>query len=146
MKQEELEMAASICAAKTLGRNEGKKNAAVNARAMYYCKECFKAGAAWQRNHVWHNMKLEEPQAYGEYEDCIYPEIPCLVRGQLSTGYGYGVRYWNIIEKVWDDEECDDFECNKDDIEEWAYLDDLTPTSFDDIIEENKDVLQRLKD
>ena len=84
-------------------------------------------GAAWQRNHVWHNMKLEEPQAYGEYEDCIYPEIPCLVRGQLSTGYEYGVRYWNIIEKVWDDEECDDFECNKDDIEEWAYLDDLIP-------------------
>ena len=37
MKQEELEMAASICAVKTLGRNEGKKNAAVKARAMYYC-------------------------------------------------------------------------------------------------------------
>lgn len=91
------------------------------------CKVGFRQGARWQRNHVWHNMKSEEPQAYGEYEDCIYPEIPCLVRGQLSTGYGYGVRYWNIIEKVWDDEECDDFECNKDDIEEWAYLDDLIP-------------------
>lgn len=102
--------------------------------------KAFKAGAQWQRNKVWHDMKQEEPQAYGEYEDKIYPQIPCLVRGQLSTGYGYGVRYWNATEKVWDDEECDDFECKKDDIEEWTYLDDLIPTSFDEILDENKDV------
>lgn len=56
-----------------------------------------------------------------------YPQIPCLVYGKLSTGTGYGVRYWNITEQCWDDEECDDYECSKDAIEEWAYLDDLIP-------------------
>lgn len=86
-------------------------------------------GANWRINSVWHDMKSEEPQVYGEYENEVYPQIPCLVRGQLSTGYGYGVRYWNTTEKVWDDEECDDFECKKDDIEEWAYLDDLIPNT-----------------
>lgn len=86
-------------------------------------------GANWRINSVWHDMKSEEPQVYGEYENEVYPQIPCLVRGQLSTGYGYGVRYWNTTEKVWDDEECDDFECKKDDIEKWAYLDDLIPNT-----------------
>lgn len=41
---------------------------------------------------------------------------------KLSTGIGYGVRYWNVTEKCWDDEECDDYECSKDAIEEWACL------------------------
>ena len=34
--------------------------------------------------------------------------------GELSTGIGYGVRYWNVTEQCWDDEECDDYECSKD--------------------------------
>lgn len=89
----------------------------------------FYHGAEWHINSMWHDMKSEEPQVYGEYENEVYPQIPCLVRGQLSTGYGYGVRYWNTTEKVWDDEECDDFECKKDDIEKWAYLDDLIPNT-----------------
>ena len=58
--EEELEMAASICAAKTLGRNEGKKNAAVNARAMYNCKECFKAGARWMQSQIKINPDVVE--------------------------------------------------------------------------------------
>lgn len=64
MKQEtlaeELEMAASICAAKTLGRKEGKKNAAVHARAMYNCKECFKAGARWVQSQIKINHNAAE--------------------------------------------------------------------------------------
>ena len=48
--------------------------------------------------------------------------------GKLSTGTGYGVRYWNVTEQCWDDEECDDYECSKDAIDEWAYLDDLIST------------------
>lgn len=71
--------------------------------------------------------KNEVPQVYGEYENESYPQIPCLVLGCLSTGYGYGVRYWNVTEKCWDDEGGDDFECDKDEIEKWAYLDDLSP-------------------
>lgn len=88
---------------------------------------CFIEGAQWRINSVWHDMETEVPQIYGDYGDSIYPQIPCLVRGDLSTGYGYGVRYWNVTEQCWDDEECDDYECDKDKIEEWAYLDDLLP-------------------
>lgn len=144
MKQETITETAFNYAAQRFPNGENK-DCGIVAQEQYACRAGFIAGAEWQRNHVWHDMKSEEPQVYGEYEDDIYPQIPCLVRGQLSTGYGYGVRYWNITEKVWDDELCDDFECNKDDIEEWAYLDDLIPTSFNEIIEANKDVLQRLK-
>lgn len=86
----------------------------------------FSAGAYWRINSVWHD-KSEIPKIYGEYENDIYPQIPCLVLGNLSTGYGYGVRYWNVTHQVWDDEECDDFECKMDAIEKWAYLDDITP-------------------
>lgn len=92
-----------------------------------YSREDFTAGAQWRINSVWHNMGKEVPQIYGDYGDSIYPQIPCLVVGHLSTGYGYGVRYWNVTEQCWDDEECDDYECDKDKIEEWAYLDDLLP-------------------
>ena len=89
--------------------------------------KAFISGAQWRINSVWHEMKEEVPQIYGDYGDSIYPKIPCLVRGMLSTGYGYGVRYWNVTEQCWDDEECDDYECDKDKIEEWAYLDDFLP-------------------
>lgn len=99
-----------------------------------YCasSDSFAAGADWRINSVWHDMKTEEPQVYGEYKNRVYPQIPCLVYGKLSTGIGYGVRYWNITEKCWDDEECDDYECSKDAIEEWAYLDDLLPDRKED--------------
>lgn len=76
-------------------------------------------------------MKDEEPKPYGDYENDCYPQIPCLVYGELSTGTGYGVRYWNAIERCWDDEECDDYECDKDAVEEWAYIDDLLPNEED---------------
>ena len=54
-------------------------------------------------------QKNEVPKAIGEYANDIYPQIPCLVQGKLSTGEGYGVRYWNVECQVWDDEECDDY-------------------------------------
>lgn len=92
-----------------------------------FARYIFRAGAEWRIDCVWHNMKDEEPKPYGDYENDCYPQIPCLVYGQLSTGTGYGVRYWNAIEKCWDDEECDDYECDKDAVEEWAYIDDLLP-------------------
>lgn len=93
----------------------------------YQLADAFETGANWRINSVWHDMGKEVPQVYGEYEDKVAPSIPCLVRGYLSTGYGYGVRYWNVAYEVWDDEEADDYECGKDKIECWAYLDDLLP-------------------
>ena len=70
----------------------------------------------------WHYTKDGDyPVIFGEYEKKHYPQIPCLVelRG------GYGVRYWNPTEECWDDEECDDYECEKDSVERWMYLDPL---------------------
>lgn len=90
-------------------------------------KKGFFNGVRWRINSVWHDMKKEVPQVYGEYENKVAPSIPCLVKGYLSTGYGYGVRYWNVAYEVWDDEQADDYECDKDKIECWAYLDDLLP-------------------
>lgn len=86
----------------------------------------FESGVEWFINHLFHKTKDEVPKLFGHYENEIYPQIPCIVLGNLSTGYGYGVRYWNAKEQVWDDEQCDDYECDKYAIEEWCYLDDLT--------------------
>ena len=89
-------------------------------------REAFKAGVEWFRKSLFHKTKNEVPQVYGKYKNDAYPQIPCLVKGHLSTGYGYGVRYWNVTEQCGDDGECDDYECDKDAVEEWAYLDDIT--------------------
>lgn len=70
----------------------------------------------------WHYTKNGDyPMLFGEYEHQHYPQIPCLVelRGM------YGVRYWNVTEQCWDDEECDDYECKKDEIKRWKYLDPI---------------------
>lgn len=90
-----------------------------------YALPLFVAGVEWFRKSLFHKTKDEVPQTIGDYANEVYPQIPCLVKGQLSTGYGYGVRYWNVKCQVWDDEECDDYECDKDAVEEWAYLDDI---------------------
>lgn len=75
---------------------------------------------------IWHKTEDREfPKLYGDYQEAIYPEIPCLVKGYLSSGYGYGVRHWNYLEQVWDSEDADDYEIEPDQVEEWAYLDDL---------------------
>ena len=85
----------------------------------------FKAGVNYYRSNLFHKTIDELPQVYGEYEKDNYPQIPCLVKGNLSTGYGYGIRYWNVPEQCWDTEDCNDCECDKNCIEELAYLDDI---------------------
>lgn len=128
MTREQIEKAALKCAKDRWGDSESQ-HAMAKAQGTVYG---FKQGAQWHINSVWHDMKKEVPQVYGEYENEVAPSIPCLVRGYLSTGYGYGVRYWNVTHQVWDDEQCDDFECKMNAIEKWAYLDDLLPTKEDE--------------
>lgn len=72
-----------------------------------------------------YTSKGEYPQPYGNYLETSYPLIPCLVKGQLSTGYGWGVRFWNHEFNCWDNEEADDFECEPNQVEAWCYLDDI---------------------
>lgn len=71
----------------------------------------------------WHyTEKGEYPQIFGEYEKQNYPQIPCLVQEQNCS---YGVRYWNPQCDCWDDEECDDYYCEKDGVRRWMYLDPI---------------------
>lgn len=68
----------------------------------------------------WHSSE-EEPEAYGKYAEERYPQIPCLVE---IKNYGYGVRYWNVKEKCWDGEDCDDYYCDMDKVTRWAYIEE----------------------
>ncbi len=136
--------------------------------------KAFKAGAAWQRNHVWHKpCDIAEPgrdclveymDGHGnvciridrrtEYEwvnashygnhvwhkpcDIAEPGRDCLV--EYMDGHGnVCIRIDRRTEYEWVNAS------HYDKILRWAYLSDLMPTSFDDILENNKDVLQRLK-
>ena len=87
------------------------------------CREGFKSGAQWQRNHVWRKTD----------------EIPKLKK-DILVHFESG----NMVTMYVDKEILDKFK--KYYVDYWAYIDDLMPTSFDDILEDNKDVLQRLRD
>lgn len=66
----------------------------------------------------WHTPE-EEPVPFGKYINERYPQIPCLVD---IKNYGYGVRYWNVKEKCWDGEDCDDYYCDMDKVRKWSYI------------------------
>ena len=43
-------------------------------------------------------------------------------------GYDHGqyiLLYWNCHYECWDDEQGDDYYCDKDKVEKWCYLDDI---------------------
>ena len=87
------------------------------------CRVGFMAGAKWQRNHVWRNV-LQSPSD-GEMVIAML-EVGPLVCGPNHNDWKQAVDELGIIA--------------------WAYFNDLIPTSFNEIIEANKDVLQRLKE
>ena len=134
MKREDIENAGRIEREKVIKELQEGYNkhhninlyTAASATIGQYALPLFVAGSEWFRKSLFHKTKDEVPQPIGDYANEVYPQIPCLVKGHLSIGYGYGVRYWNVTEQCWDDEECDDYECDKDAVEEWAYLDDIT--------------------
>ena len=71
-------------------------------------------------DNKWHYTENDDyPVVFGKYEEHVYPQIPCLVDGL------FGVRYWNVKEQCWDDEEADDYFCDKNQITRWRYLDAL---------------------
>lgn len=73
-------------------------------------------------DNKWHfTEEGDYPVVFGEYLDKHYPQIPCLVEYRKT----YGIRFWNVTEECWDDEECDDFFCKKEAVSRWRYLDAL---------------------
>ena len=85
--------------------------------------KAFNAGAEWQRNRVWH--KCTEQPKDGSLALAMRGNVGLII-GPYHDGWEDTVKQFNF--------------------ETWAYLDELMPTSFDEILEGNKDVLQRLKD
>lgn len=85
-------------------------------------KDGFQKGAEFVYNKAnkWHTPE-EEPKPIGRYAEQSYPQIPCLVE---IIHFGYGVRYWNVKEKCWDDEACDDYCCDMDKVKRWAYIEE----------------------
>ena len=76
------------------------------------------SGLCHKNKDEWHTPE-EEPVPFGKYANEHYPQIPCLVD---IKNYGYGVRYWNVKEKCWDGEDCDDYYCDMDKVIKWSYI------------------------
>lgn len=122
MEQETIVEAAFNYAAQRFPNGENK-DCGIVAQEQYACRAGFMAGVEWQRNHVWRNV-LQSPSD-GEMVIAML-EVGPLVCGPNHNDWKQAVDELGIIA--------------------WAYFKDLMPTSFDEIIEANKDVLQRLKD
>lgn len=122
MKQETILEAAFNYAVQRFPNGESK-DCGIVAQEQYACRAGFMAGAKWQRNHVWRNV-LQSPSD-GEMVIAML-EVGPLVCGPNHNDWKQAVDELGIIA--------------------WAYFKDLMPTSFDEIIEANKDVLQRLRD
>ena len=71
-------------------------------------------------DNKWHYTENNEyPVVFGKYKNQHYQQIPCLVEYVRF----FGIRYWNVTQECWDDEEADDYFCDKDSIIRWKYLD-----------------------
>lgn len=87
-------------------------------------------GANWRVNSVWHDM-YDVPE---QGKDCLVEYI---------DGYNIpGIRIDKRTSYEWVNA------CHYDKIKRWAYIKDLLPSapSFDEILNDNKDVLKRLKE
>ena len=75
---------------------------------------------------IWHKTEEKEFPAiiFREYEYQVNPKIPCLVKSSKFAS-GYGVVYWDCVEKCWEDREHDDEIYEPEFIDDWAYLDDI---------------------
>lgn len=91
--------------------------------------ESFIAGAEWQaKQSPWHDT-TEKP-VQGKLCLVEYKDPNGEIRVRLDKHCGFE---WKEM-------------CHYDRILRWAYVDDLKPPTFDQILEANKDVLQRMKE
>lgn len=96
---------------------------------MWQSEKDFKAGAEWQaKQSPWHDT-TEKP-VQGKLCLVEYKDPNGEIRVRLDKHCGFE---WKEM-------------CHYDRILRWAYVDDLKPPTFDQILEANKDVLQRMKE
>lgn len=78
--------------------------------------KAFKAGAEWQRNHVWH--KATEMPIKGEHI------LACITSGNMTSWYASA-----NIEEIF----------KRFHVKSWAYADDILPDSPDKILNDNNE-------
>ena len=73
-------------------------------------------------DNKWHYTKDKDYPTMEEQGVNEDPSIQCLV---VRKGFGACVLSWNPYYTCWDDEDGDDYECDKDDVVRWRYIDSL---------------------
>lgn len=100
----------------------------------------FKAGAEWQaKQSPWVRAKDRLPPV--DENDISEQSNPVLVKIAAKGHYEPEILVYNKYYHVWDTADADDFYCHISDDDLWMPI-----PSFDQILEANKDVLQRMKE
>ena len=101
-------------------------------------KEGFISGAEWQaKQSPWIRAKDQLPPV--DEEDISEQSEPVLVK--ISGHCEPEILVYNKYYHVWDTSDSDDYSCNISDDDLWMPI-----PSFDEILEANKDVLERIKE
>lgn len=103
-----------------------------------HIKVAFKTGYEWQsKQSPWIRTKDQLPPV--DEEDISEQSEPVLVK--ISGHCEPEILVYNKYYHVWDTSDSDDYSCNISDDDLWMPI-----PSFDDILEANKDVLERIKE
>ena len=98
----------------------------------------FVQGAEWQaKQSPWIRAKDQLPPV--DEEDISEQSEPVLVK--ISGHFEPEILVYNKYYHVWDDSDGDDYSCDISDDDLWMSI-----PSFDEILEANKDVLERIKE
>lgn len=103
-----------------------------------YAVPIFKAGAEWQaKQSPWIRAKDQLPPV--DEKDISEQSEPVLVK--ISGHCEPEILIYNKYYHVWDTSDGDDYSCNISDDDLWMPI-----PSFDEILEANRDVLERIKE
>ena len=103
-------------------------------------KKYFIKGAEWQaKQSPWVRAKYRLPPV--DENDISEQSNPVLVKIAAKGHYEPEILVYNKYYHVWDTADADDFYCHISDDDLWMPI-----PSFDQILEANKDVLQRIKE
>lgn len=90
----------------------------------------YRQGAMWRINSVWHRADEMPDEKDANGKGVLFMDSD----GSLFHGAASNWLFsWNDL-------------VNEIDLTAWAYVDDLLPDTFDEILEANKDVLKRIKE
>ena len=93
----------------------------------------FKEGAEWQRNHVW--RKNTEMPSDGMNEDGIGKACLVIINERAMVSYALKSLHGNYCFDSYDAWYA------VEEVSEWAYLEDILSPSFNNALEDNKDIL-----